>query len=87
MEEQIWARELLLILLLMTMKEWEGKSYDIIMLGISYLDNNTKLNYKLDVHMIEHSYFFPLDTFAKHYKIIMTHVRWTNSWEQKFWLD
>ena len=74
MEEQIWARELLLILLLMTMKEWEGRSYDIIMPGISYQDI-TKLNYKLDVHMIEHSYFFPLDTFAKHYKIIMTHVR------------
>ena len=41
MVEQIWARELLLILLLMTMKEWEGKSYDIIMLGISHQDNIT----------------------------------------------
>ena len=36
MVEQIWARELLLILLLMTMKEWEGKLYDVIMLSISY---------------------------------------------------
>ena len=45
MVEQIWARELLLILLLMTMKEWEGKSYNTIMLGISYQDNrNLTLN-------------------------------------------